>query len=105
MRKTCIVAACLVSFTTVPAWAQATEPFLGQTITLAFNFCPKGWAAMNGQVLPINQNQALFSLLGTTFGGNGITTFALPTAKPIITATGVPLTQCIALFGVFPARN
>lgn len=44
----------------------------------AFNFAPKGWALCNGQTLPINQNQALFSLLGTTFGGNGQTTFALP---------------------------
>jgi microcystin-dependent protein len=44
----------------------------------AFNFAPKGWALCNGQTLPINQNQALFSLLGTTYGGNGQTTFALP---------------------------
>src|SRR5438270_13257171 len=53
-------------------------PFLGQTLCVAFNFAPKGWAFCNGQVLPINQNQALFSLLGTTYGGNGQTTFALP---------------------------
>ena len=45
---------------------------------MAFNFAPKGWAQCNGQFLPINQNQAMFSLLGTTFGGNGQTTFALP---------------------------
>jgi len=45
---------------------------------MAFNFAPKGWAICNGQLLPINQNQALFSLLGTTYGGNGQTTFALP---------------------------
>ncbi len=45
---------------------------------MAFNFPPKGWAMCNGQFLPINQNQALFSLLGTTYGGNGQTTFALP---------------------------
>lgn len=45
---------------------------------VAFNFAPRGWAFCNGQLLPINQNQALFSLLGTTFGGNGQTTFALP---------------------------
>jgi microcystin-dependent protein len=45
---------------------------------MAFNFAPKGWAMCNGQFLPINQNQALFSLLGTTYGGNGQTTFALP---------------------------
>jgi microcystin-dependent protein len=45
---------------------------------IAFNYAPRGWALCNGQILPINQNQALFSLLGTTYGGNGQTTFALP---------------------------
>ena len=54
------------------------EPFLGQVKIVAFNFAPKGWALANGQIMPINQNQALFSLLGTTYGGNGQTTFALP---------------------------
>jgi len=54
------------------------DPFIGQIILLSFSFPPKGWALCNGQLLPINQNQALFSLLGTTFGGNGQTTFALP---------------------------
>jgi microcystin-dependent protein len=54
------------------------EPFLAETRIMSFNFAPKGWAMCNGQFLPINQNQALFSLLGTTFGGNGQTTFALP---------------------------
>ena len=53
-------------------------PFLGEVKIVSFNFAPKGWALCNGQVLPINQNQALFSLLGTTYGGNGQTTFALP---------------------------
>src|ERR1700757_2607070 len=55
-----------------------STPFLGQIMLCAFNFAPKGWALCNGQFLPINQNQALFSLLGTTYGGNGQTTFALP---------------------------
>jgi microcystin-dependent protein len=55
-----------------------SEPFLGEIKIVSFNFAPKGWALCNGQLLPINQNQALFSLLGTTYGGNGQTTFALP---------------------------
>jgi microcystin-dependent protein len=55
--------------------------------------------------LLINQNTALFSLLGTTYGGDGVTNFALPTAKPIFTATGAVLLQCIALQGIFPSRN
>lgn len=54
------------------------EPFLAEIRLMSFNFAPRGWALCNGQLLPINQNQALFALLGTTYGGNGQTTFALP---------------------------
>ncbi len=54
------------------------EPFLGEIRLMSFAFAPRGWALSNGQLLPINQNQALFALLGTTFGGNGQTNFALP---------------------------
>jgi microcystin-dependent protein len=54
------------------------EPFLGEIKFLSFAYAPKNWALCNGQQLAINQNQALFSLLGTTFGGNGVSTFALP---------------------------
>jgi microcystin-dependent protein len=54
------------------------EPFLSEIRLLSFGFPPKGWALCNGQLLPINQNQALFSLLGTTFGGDGRVNFALP---------------------------
>jgi microcystin-dependent protein len=57
------------------------EPFLSEIRIFSFNFPPKGWAFCNGQFLPINQNQALFALLGTTYGGNGQTTFALPNLK------------------------
>ena len=62
----------LLGETTVP------DPFIGEIRIFAFGFAPQGWALCNGQLLPINQNQALFSLLGTTYGGNGTTTFALP---------------------------
>jgi microcystin-dependent protein len=54
------------------------EPYLAEIRLVSFGFAPKGWALCNGQLLPINQNQALFALLGTTYGGNGVTTFALP---------------------------
>lgn len=60
------------------ASAQATDPYLGQIMQVGFNFCPKGWAETNGQVLPVAQVPALFALLGTTYGGNGVTSFALP---------------------------
>ena len=53
-------------------------PYLGEIKIISWNFAPQGWAFCNGQFLPINQNQALFSLLGTMYGGNGQTTFALP---------------------------
>jgi microcystin-dependent protein len=55
-----------------------SNPYIGEIKIVAFNFPPKGWAFCNGQLLAINQNQALFSILGTTYGGNGQTTFALP---------------------------
>ena len=55
-----------------------SEPFLAEIKIISWNFPPKGWTFCNGQLLPINQNQALFSILGTTFGGDGRTTFGLP---------------------------
>ncbi len=57
------------------------EPFLSEIRIMSFSFPPKGWALCNGQLLPINQNQALFSLLGTTFGGDGRVNFALPDSR------------------------
>ena len=54
------------------------DPFLGEVKMVSFNYAPQGWAMCNGGLMPINQNQALFSLLGTMYGGNGQTTFALP---------------------------
>ena len=55
-----------------------SEPFLAEIRLFGFDFPPRGWARCDGQILPISQNQALFSLLGTTYGGDGVTTFALP---------------------------
>ena len=72
------------------------EPFLSEIRLFSFNFPPKGWAFCNGQFLPINQNQALFALLGTTYGGNGQTTFALPNLQnrvPISMGAGFILGQ------------
>ena len=61
-----------------PATAQATDPYLGQIMCGAWNFAPRGWMPLDGRLLPINQYTALFSLLGTTYGGNGFSNFALP---------------------------
>lgn len=58
--------------------AEASEPFIGEIRYFGFNFAPRGWALCQGQLLPIAQNTALFSLYGTTYGGDGLTTFGLP---------------------------
>ena len=76
--------------------AQAGEQFLGQIMWVSFDFVPKGWAGCNGQLLSINQNTALFSLLGTQYGGNGTVNFALPNlnGRTIIgSGSGPGLTQ------------
>jgi microcystin-dependent protein len=69
-------------------------PFIGEVKIISWNFPPKGWAFCNGQLLPINQNQALFSILGTTYGGDGRTTFGLPNLQgrmPVHTGNGIVL--------------
>ena len=68
-----------------------SEPFLGEIRVFGFNFAPRGWAQCNGQLLPINQNEALFTLLGTIYGGDGIMNFALPNLQgraPVHSGTG-----------------
>jgi microcystin-dependent protein len=72
------------------------DPFLSELRLVAFTYAPRGWALANGQLMPINQNQALFSLLGTTYGGDGRTNFALPNLQnrvPIHTGNGFSLGQ------------
>jgi len=74
-RLAIVLLGCLLA----PLRARAgDQPFIGELMLTGYNFCPRGWAAASGQLLPIAQNTALFSLLGTQFGGNGVTTFALP---------------------------
>lgn len=73
-----------------------SEPFIGEIQLFAFNFAPRGWATCDGQILSIAQNTALFSLLGTTFGGDGRTTFALPNLRgrvPVHTGPLIDLGQ------------
>ena len=107
------------------------EPVLAEIRLFSGNFAPKGWALCNGQLLPINQNQALFSLLGTTYGGDGRTTFALPDLRdrvPVGAGNNVVLGEragslglgsgrqadmpaylalnfCMAIWGIYPARD
>lgn len=75
---------------------MSVEPYIGQISMAGFNFAPRGWALCNGQIMSIQQNTALFSLLGTTFGGNGQTTFGLPDLRgrvPIHQGQGPGLTN------------
>jgi microcystin-dependent protein len=76
------------------------DPYLGEILLVAFGYAPAGWSTCAGQVMQINQNQALFALIGSTYGGDGISTFRLP----MLTApTG--MTYIIAIQGVFPTRD
>jgi len=80
MLKTTIAAAALttLTMTAAPAAHAGQDEYIGEIITVGFNFCPRGTLEANGQLLSISQNTALFSLLGTIYGGDGRTTFALP---------------------------
>ncbi len=77
------------------------DPFVGEIRLVGFNFAPRGWALCDGHELPIAQNQALFALIGTTFGGDGRTSFALPK----LPQTPTTETYIIALQGIFPPRD
>ena len=82
------------------------EQYIGEIRLFPYNFVPAHWAACNGALLPINSNVALFSLLGTAFGGDGTTTFALPNMGPVPTVNGGGQgTYCIALQGQYPQRD
>lgn len=83
LKKATLTAACALTLsmglTVAPNQAEAgVDPYLGDIMIVGFNFCPRGWAAADGQLLAINSNQSLFALLGTIYGGDGRTNFALP---------------------------
>jgi microcystin-dependent protein len=82
----------ILCFAFVAFSLQAQDPYIGEIRMVGFNFAPQGWEMCNGQLLPVAQNQALFVLLGTTYGGDGISTFALPDLRgrlPIHPSQGV----------------
>jgi hypothetical protein len=85
--------------------ANAQTVFIGQIIEVPYYFCPFGYLDTNGSLLPIANNQALFSLLGTTYGGDGVTNFALPYIPPKTLSTGATIRTCIAIIGVYPSRD
>lgn len=84
----------------------AAQPYFGEVISVGANFCPSGWLPLDGRLLSIGDNDVLFSLIGTRYGGDGQINFALPNAKTDQTLTqGSPTVQCISLFGVYPVPN
>ena len=94
--KACVPAVALVSTLLVAPTSSAQEPFLGEISWFAGNFAPRGWAFCDGQSLAISSNTALFSILGTTYGGDGRTTFALPDMRgrmPVHDGNGPGLSQ------------
>lgn len=102
----CVAAISLVTgLATLQSARASDDAFIGEIQTFPYDFCPRGFAPLRGAMLPINQNQALFSLLGFSYGGNDVTTFALPLGRPPFTIDRKPLIQCIALQGVFPSRD
>ncbi len=80
------------------------DPFIGEIRLFAFNFVPVGWAACDGSIWQINTNQALFSLLGTLYGGNGTSNFALPDLRGKVPFDEHQGTYCIAVQGIYPSR-
>ena len=101
-----ILLAWAIAVANVGPAASQDIPFIGQVSTFSLGFCPVGWAPTDGRLLTIAQNDALFALIGTTYGGDGQTNFAVPNTSAIATlAPGAKLTRCIALQGIFPSRN
>lgn len=106
MKRNLIVAL-VAAIASMSGTAAIAEPLLGNVSTFAFGFCPRTWLPADGRTLSIQQNQALYSLYGTTYGGDGITTFGIPKVS-VTTAPGPggaqKLTTCVAVVGVYPSR-
>lgn len=86
--------------------ASAQDYYIGQVITVAANFCPRGTMKADGRLLPISANAALFSLVGTRYGGDGRTTFALPDLSgKLASANGAELLHCVVTQGIYPSRS
>jgi microcystin-dependent protein len=102
-RRT-LAAAIVLSVANTGFAVAGVQPIMAEIMLIGADFCPKGWLPTNGQLLPISQNTALFSLLQFRYGGDGQTTFALPLAPPIFTADHRQILSCIAVQGIFPTR-
>jgi microcystin-dependent protein len=92
----------LISFS---ASAQATNPFVGEIMIVSFNYCPGNWLPADGRLLNTTDYQTLYDVIGTTYGGDGATTFALPKLTLKNPNTTKPFLACITPLGVYPSRN
>ena len=103
MRRFFLLLSAAMAFLTVSpqVHAQGGEPYIGQVLIVSFNYAPRGWALCDGQLLPINQNQALFSLIGTNYGGNGTSNYALPN---LASAAPNGMLYIICFTGTFPQQ-
>jgi microcystin-dependent protein len=117
LRYTSSLFACgVITATMLGAATQSAragiEPYISEIMFIAGPFCPVGWLPADGRELQIRDNTALFSLLGTTYGGNGIDTYRLPRLNKQVVASGredgvkfqITLPACIAVQGIFPSR-
>ena len=89
--------------TCAPEEAALSQPFVGEIRNFPFNFAPAGWLTCEGQIVPTEELPALFAAIGTTYGGDGTTTFGLPNAAPLESADGSPVSVCISYYGAPPA--
>lgn len=107
LKKTCLGAAIAgvlaAGAAATPATASA-EPFVGEIMMVGYQFCPAGTMEADGRLLPIAEYTALFSLYGTTFGGDGRTTFGLPDLMTTAKVDQPGIRYCVAIYGIYPSR-
>ena len=106
--KIAIAAAISVAASAMPA--QAQENYLGQIVVTAATFCPRGTLPADGRLLSISEHTALFALMGTTYGGDGRTTFALPNLEGALMSQNkddfeAEVRHCVVTVGIFPSRD
>ena len=108
MRRLLLIAAAALMVSTVEATARA-QPYFGEIQTFPYTFCPQGWLRADGSLVDISQYEVLFVLIGTTYGGDGLTNFALPkielSSAPSSQASATAYAVCIAVQGIFPTQN
>ncbi len=108
MRRLCLIAAA-ATMVSISGASARNQPYIGEVAAFGFTFCPVGWVAADGALLAIADFSTLFSLVGTTYGGDGQTTFGVPklvsSSAPSSQASATAYSVCIAVDGIFPSQN